>query len=585
MLNTEYNEYIKKNDSFKLPIFYNEEKMEFKANIINDLELIKTIDASCNPIYNQVFNPESIISKNVMDQMPNYYTTDVYYLKQTQELLKTYQPLLNADVTNNEDSILKPDYDEFYNLWLEIKGDTGFKDKYYYIDWPVWEFLNNSEGFLQFMSMYNMSSPIFSLFVPIIILIIPFFIIKFKGLNLTISEYFEVLKVLAANHAIGRIFTHFNTVSFDQKIYLLISAGFYLFSIYQNVLTCIKFHENMKKIHKYLSKVKHYLNHSINNMIHFLNHSNKFDKYRLFNQEVERNIEILNKYRNTFNFTEEYHLNFMMVSEIGRVLKCFYQLYDDKSYHSAFVYSFGFNGYIENIENLIVNIKEKHIHFTQFTEKKNKNIFKKSYYGALKGNNPVKNTVKLSKNLIVTGPNASGKTTILKSTLINILLSQQFGCGFYDKAILKPYKHIHCYLNIPDTSGRDSLFQAEARRCKEILDIIKEAKDEQHFCVFDELYSGTNPDEAVNSAFAFMEYLTKNKNVNSILTTHFLKVCKELNKNASFINYHMETKYNKEKNNLIYTYIFKKGISEVKGGIKVLKDMNYPKELLDSITK
>ena len=64
-----------------------------------------------------------------------------------------------------------------------------------------------------------------------------------------------------------------------------------------------------------------------------------------------------------------------------------------------------------------------------------------------------------------------------------------------------------------------------------------------------------------------------------------IKYCKELNKNASFINYHMETKYNKEKNNLIYTYIFKKGISEVKGGIKVLKDMNYPKELLDSITK
>jgi hypothetical protein len=74
--------------------------------------------------------------------------------------------------------------------------------------------------------------------------------------------------------------------------------------------------------------------------------------------------------------------------------------------------------------------------------------------------------------MIITGPNASGKTTILKSTLINIILTQQFGCGFYSSAKLSPFKHIHCYLNIPDTSGRDSLFQAEARRCKEILDII-----------------------------------------------------------------------------------------------------------------
>ena len=34
------------------------------------------------------------------------------------------------------------------------------------------------------------------------------------------------------------------------------------------------------------------------------------------------------------------------------------------------------------------------------------------------------------------------------------------------------YDKIHCYLNIPDTSNRDSLFQAEARRCKEIIDAL-----------------------------------------------------------------------------------------------------------------
>ena len=54
--------------------------------------------------------------------------------------------------------------------------------------------------------------------------------------------------------------------------------------------------------------------------------------------------------------------------------------------------------------------------------------------------------------MIITGPNASGKTTILKSSLINILFSQQFGCGFYDSAKIKPFNNIHCYLNIPDTS-------------------------------------------------------------------------------------------------------------------------------------
>ena len=184
--------------------------------------------------------------------------------------------------------------------------------------------------------------------------------------------------------------------------------------------------------------------------------------------------------------------------------------------------------------------------------------------------------------MIVTGPNASGKTTVLKSAMINILFSQQFGCGFYQAAKLKPYKHIHCYLNIPDTSGRDSLFQAEARRCKEIIDIVDANKDNTHFCVFDELYSGTNPEEAVVSAVAFMEYLIRSPNVSCMLTTHFIKVCKRLKRNENISNYHMVAL--KTDNKIQYTYKMKSGVSNVKGGINVLIDMNYPREIIDSAT-
>jgi DNA mismatch repair ATPase MutS len=156
------------------------------------------------------------------------------------------------------------------------------------------------------------------------------------------------------------------------------------------------------------------------------------------------------------------------------------------------------------------------------------------------------------------------------------------GCGFYSKSKLKPFKYIHCYLNIPDTSGRDSLFQAEARRCKDIIDIIEDYNYDSHFCVFDELYSGTNPLEAVVSASAFMNYLVKYKNVKCILTTHFIEICKILEKNKYFINYMMNTDFDKDKITFNYTYKLIKGISNIKGGIKVLKDMNYPREIIDN---
>ncbi len=578
------------NNIFKCPIYYNEKKETLQQNIIDDLELIKTIDISAcsDPIYNYAFNPSSCFSKKLIEQLPVYYTTDTEYLKQTQTLLKTYEPL---DYKENyceiksleDDGFKKPNYEEIKNLWDEIKGDTGFKEKYYYIDWPSLEFLNNSDSFLQFMSMYNLSSPLFSLIVPFIILIIPFFLIKMRGLPVTFNEYVEILKVIAANHAIGRIFTHFNNVSTEQKMYIILSAAFYIFSIYQNILTCIRFYNNMKKIHNYLDNMKIYITHSINQMKHLLKFTNSLDKYKMFNEEVERNISILEEYKKTFNFKNEFSLSFRMTTEIGRVLKCFYQLYNNETYNSAFLYSFGLNGYIESIIGITYNIKNKFMNFAEYTGDKKKTCFKKSYYAALKNTNPVCNNVKLKKNLIITGPNASGKTTILKSTLINILLSQQFGCGFYESAKIKPFRYVHCYLNIPDTSGRDSLFQAEARRCKQILDVIKNNKDDTHFCLFDELYSGTNPEEAEISATAFMEYLAKYKNVSSMLTTHFIKVCKKLKKNKLFENHHMETKYIEENDCLKYTYVMKPGLSEVKGGIKVLKEMEYPKELLDKI--
>ncbi len=37
----------------------------------------------------------------------------------------------------------------------------------------------------------------------------------------------------------------------------------------------------------------------------------------------------------------------------------------------------------------------------------------------------------------------------------------------------------------------------------------------------------------------------------------------------------------KENNKIMYTYDLKKGISTLKGGINILSDMNYPKEILE----
>jgi energy-coupling factor transporter ATP-binding protein EcfA2 len=565
------------NDNFKLPIFYNKEKMNVKENIIQDLELVKTIDNSGNSIYNHFFSQEEnrddpVFSDIIMEQISQTYTTDIVFLKDSQNLLKSFSPKENTNTSN------------ILTIWKEIKEDTSFKDKYHYIDWPLLEHLNKSDTFLQILSVYTMASPILSLLTPLILLIIPFFIIKMRGLTVSISDYMDIMKQVISNHALGKIshlFTDFNSISFEQKAYIFLSLGFYIFSIYQNISTCIKFHQNMIKIHKYFGIMNTYLKETIIKMNDLSNTVNGFSSYIEFNQVIKEKIIILENYQKKINVVGNFYFSFKKIMEIGHILKIFYEIFENVELTNAFLYSFGFHGYYQCLQGLKNHLISKSINYTTFTKKKGKNIFKKSYYCPLIQLQPIKNDIKLKENLIITGPNASGKTTILKTTLINILLSQQFGCGCYKSAKLYPYKFIHCYLNIPDTSGRDSLFQSEVRRCKEIIQSVIENSEDTHFCVFDELYSGTNPEEAITSSTAFMEYIVKCKNVFSMLTTHFIQVCHNLDLNKKILNYKMTV----DKNTGKYTYILNPGISEVKGGVKVLYDMQYPKEILDKLKK
>lgn len=562
------------NSVFKIPIRYNEQTRKLNDTVINDLELTKTIDNEETPVYNAIFNPTNKASSQVIQQFAQYYTTDSTYLKETQQLTKQIDPQM---YTNHFDM------DDVVSSWEEIKGETGFCDKYLYIDWAFAKHLNKNMHFLQIMSIYNIASPILSLCLPIIVLIIPFFVIKIKGIQLGIKEYVEILKKLIANNSIYKMFTQFNEVDNTNKIYLVVSSAFYLLSIYQNILTCVKFYSNMQKIHAYLFKFKKYIQHTIDTMNFYLSKTTELTKYSEFNQGVLHNRIILTKLREHLDGVSPFSFSISKITEIGTIMHIFYEMYDDTTYNDCILYSFGFNGYFNILCQTASNIHENKLTKTKFVIKGNP-VFKQMYYPKfINESNPVKNDCNLNKNMIITGPNASGKTTTLKTAMINILLSQQIGFGCFESLTLKPYNNIHCYLNIPDTSGRDSLFQAEARRCKEIIDSIDEETNNSHFCIFDELYSGTNPDEAVNSANAFMDYIVKNKNVTCMLTTHYIKLCKKLAKNKKIQNYNMETI--KENDTFNYTYKLEKGISNIKGGIKVLHDMKYPKEILDLAKK
>ena len=555
------------NNAFKLPIEYNKNKNKISESIQEDLEL-KDKENTVS-LYNYVYEPKSKIGKKILEKYADFYTDDINYLQQTQNLIK------KSDKFNpNENS------DEILTIWDDIKNDKGFLDRYHYVDIDYFKFLNSNALFLQILSLVNMSSPVISLTFPIMMLILPFFLIKLQDSKVTLSNYIKFLKIVIVQNSIGNLIVNFGSVSFDKKVYLSLSAGFYLFQIYESFSSCRRFYLNLTKIHKDIFMTRDFIYKTIENIDIHIEETKNYDKYHDFNIELKNNRSKLINLHNQLSKITPYKLNMEKAKGIGYLMKCFYDVYNDKDCNDSMLFAFGFMGYIETVKGLNENINKGHINICEYRTDK-ESSFKNSYYAPFKEKENVSNSYSLESNKLITGPNASGKTTILKTTIFNIILSQQVGFGFYTSANINPYKYIHCYLNIPDTSGRDSLFQAEARRCKEILDSVINNK-ERHFCIFDEIYSGTNPYEAISGAYAYLTFLSKYKNFKFMLTTHYVSLCEKVKKVKSIMNCHMNIDIDENKE-FMYTYKLKKGISSVKGGIKVFKDLDYPKDLINKM--
>ena len=583
---------------FKLPITYLEEPKihSLAQNISSDLELVHSQSES-NPMYNILFQPTNPFAEEMIPYWSKQYTSDIEYLEHTKQVLReipTYKDLVSKD--DDSEVVHSPRLSvettaKILDIWKYVKADEDFMDKYYYINWKSLHYVNTSSSFMQILSMAQILSPVFSLLLPFLFLLFPFVLLKIKGVPITMATYSLMIKTIAKGHFIGTFMTQMSgKLSIEKITYILLMGAFYGFQIYQNVRSCMRFHQTIMKINDHLFELKNYVATSIKKMECFTKlHCNK-KSYHGFCENTQSNCKVLQELYSELAGVQPFCYSYSKAMEIGYMLTCYYKVYSVEEYGTALQYSFGFEGYIDNLFGVWENLHAGHISYATYvsdvasSEKPSRTKITEQYYPAHLRKTAITNTCKFDKSMIISAPNAAGKTTLLKSTAINILFSQQVGCGFYQGCSLVPYTHIHSYLNIPDTSGRDSLFQAESRRCKEIIDIVSSPENAgaRHFAILDELYSGTNPKEAGKSAYAFLKYLSKYENVDFMLTTHYVYVCKKFKKSSKIRNYKMGVRPKEnEPGEYTFTYKLEPGISKIQGAMKILREMDYPKEMLD----
>lgn len=194
------------------------------------------------------------------------------------------------------------------------------------------------------------------------------------------------------------------------------------------------------------------------------------------------------------------------------------------------------------------------------------------------------NPANLAKNIVITGPNAAGKTSYVKSILSNVILSQTFGITYALQSQTILYDSIISFMRISDVLGSKSYFEAEAEYCLKMMRRAKELSEKNMKGLFlmDEPMHSTPPTEGMATAYAVAEYIGHLKGSTVILTTHFHKLMLlEKEYPEKFINLSVEA-IPLSNNTFKFPYQIKRGASYQCIAIELLSTRDYPEEVINS---
>lgn len=557
---------------YKIPIHYDGNKKGLHNSIIEDLELN-------NSIYNTLCNNQSSkICSAFIRVVSEYYTNDKLFLKDNQKAI---------ELMNTKTKYCSPEQTDMIVSFLDDTiNDEYFIEKFMYIDVECLSFLNENDMFMKIYSFIGISSPVFALLSPLFVLIMPFVMLKLNNVEISYSVYIQILGDIIQSKVFGKVILTEEGVKFEDKIYAFLCVGLYIYNIYQNIQKCIKYYENIVLIHKHIQGVSDFLSTTIPMMKLSLSERVFYtsEPHNIYYKNMETHLPVLESLQEMLLSIKPFEMNMEEAFQLGLLYKTFYTIYSNKTIHTSLYYALGYQGYMSILNELYKNVGLKLLSNATFYKKskKDKKVkFKNIVYPVLiKETTNVPNDITLDKNMILTGVNASGKTTMLKSVFINIILSQQMGIGSFSSFSFQPYDYLHCYINIIDTSDRYSLFQSECKKCQEIIQSIQENPNKKHFCVFDEIFSGTTPDEAIKCGYGFLTFLNSNPNIKFILTTHFMDLCKQL-EDDNISNYKMVSTI--QDKTLLHTYKLEKGMNDIQGSVEILRQLKFPEEVISTI--
>lgn len=193
----------------------------------------------------------------------------------------------------------------------------------------------------------------------------------------------------------------------------------------------------------------------------------------------------------------------------------------------------------------------------------------------------VKNDISVQQGVLLTGSNASGKSTFLKAVAVNALLAQTIHTCAADSYEGDRYRIMTSMALRDDLEGGESYYIVEIKSLKRILDAAREldnhkvADNNPVLCFVDEVLRGTNTVERIAASTKILQSLHR-PGVLCFAATHDIELTELLGK--WYDNYHFEEEI--AEGDILFNYVLRTGKAVSRNAIRLLGIIGYEEAII-----
>jgi hypothetical protein len=131
---------------------------------------------------------------------------------------------------------------------------------------------------------------------------------------------------------------------------------------------------------------------------------------------------------------------------------------------------------------------------------------------------------KVQNNILLTGPNRGGKSTVLRALIRSVLLAHTYGVAIGSSCKMSPLDWVKSSLRIEDLPGSESLFEREIAFAK---DTLSSSPATSGLVCIDEIFHSTNPPDSERTARKYLTSLWQKTNTLSVISTHIYPIAED----------------------------------------------------------